>query len=194
MMIDIRTQRVLNTLEKLESFRAFEQGWDLGRGEKISEASIDSAEEIVLFASQQGVWKSSAFPAPSGSVLLAFPISKTWDIEVYADTDGTFDFSCERAGRADIIRTELSLEEACSLVVLYGNEEEVVKCLSESSILSNTTTRKLGDFAVQLLNLPLMEGFRYSMVNAPTTHQGAFAITSKTITDRLPEPQYITGS
>ncbi len=188
-----QSNRFANTIRKLDSFREFKDGWDLGRGEKIFESSIDSAKKIAEFAYEIGIWKSSAFPTPSGSVLLAFPISAELDIEVYAETDGTFSFSCERSGVDDIHYPDCTFKDACLLLRLFGQNTIGSTWSFESSITNSFTITNSSAFEVQRFAHPPTEGFQRSIMSAPRKNPGVCANTSINFIKEYREPPYITG-
>ena len=188
-------QRFNQTLAKIEGFNSYESGWDFGRGKPIEKRAIGIASEIVRQAFGRGIWKSSAFPTPSGQVLLAFPISKDLDIEIYINQDQTFDFTCEKNGNEIESREDLTLEETISLLNLYGNESIIEKCLSESLITASITTSSPEGFEAQHLNRRPTGAYLYSMNNAPKIILQAFANTSQnTIQKEYPAIPPTTGN
>lgn len=141
-MSDEPAARRDRTIARLEQFRAFKPGWDLGRGDAMDPAVLDMAERIVLAASYEDIWKTSAFPSPSGEVLLAFPLSPKLDIELYVRADGLVDFTCEKNGKIVKDLDGLSEEDALTQLRLYGKPNTVALWLSEFLTPPYITTQK----------------------------------------------------
>lgn len=186
-------ERLEKSLAKLEALREYEQGWDLGRGDKPSIIAIENAISLVKICSEHGVWKSSIFPSPSGAVLVAFPISDSLDIEVFLEADGLCDFRCEIKGKEDVVRPELSVQEACDLVNLYGNDFKN-QCLSESLTSLSTTITSKNDIAVPHSNPQVTEGYQVFVPTALLTPQEVFATIFKSTTKMSQEVQPSIGS
>lgn len=187
--------RLNQTLAKIDEFSTYETGWDFGRGQAIEKYAIQLATDIVRRAFSIGIWKSSAFPTPSGQILLAFPISKALDVEIYINRDQTFDFRCEKDGRETESREDLTLDETISLLNIYGNENIIEKCLSEFSIMKSITMPRQDDFEAPHLSLPLTGVYRYSTENAFNLILQVPANTSQgTIRREYPASPPITGA
>lgn len=189
----LKQERHDNSLAKIESIRSYTAGWDLGRGEKPSEVACNNAAILISECYKHNAWKTSVFPFPSGSILVAFLVSEKIDIEVVAEIDGSFSFRCESDGYIDVERSGLVLREACDLVILYSNENLKTICLSESLITRYTTTKSVSVIGVPPLRHQAMVDFLDSHLNARQTPVVEYASISKNTMKKSPEVQFFTG-
>lgn len=189
-----KQERKQLSLSKLDSFLQYEAGWDLGRGDKVSPTSIENARLLIEKTFENGVWKSSVFPSPSGAVLVAFPVSKVIDIEVVAETDGTFDLYYEGPNGQKETRANLNLDAACGLVNLFADPHLRIACLSESLITETTSIQIVNVSGVPLSSRQVMEDYQGFFATVRSLILGPSVSTSQNITAESQVIQSCIGS
>lgn len=82
------------TIEKIWSFLSLPQGWCFGHGSPAAYLIAIYAANIVSLLNSYEILKTDAFPAEDGSILVTGYVDD-YTVEVYCETNGSFEFVVE---------------------------------------------------------------------------------------------------
>jgi hypothetical protein len=167
---------------KLQEFTRLEAGWHYGRGLQTDQALLRLADWLLRKAFEHGLWRSNAFPATDGGVLLTFT-QAGHDIEIRLEVDGLHSYSHQvmADGRYLIEADELSTSDLWDR--LQRSAEAV--CTSESSTQS-TSTRTSSGFAAWRSSHQTTVDYQSSELRVPRGFRAASVSTSRLITPHRP--------
>lgn len=103
------------TQAKLSNLETYPKGWDLGRGDAISDQAVSFAREILEEAYHLGMWRSNVFAHLDGSVMLTFKLNGH-DVEIDVAEDGYLALRHEVSEEMVLERSEINRSELSELL------------------------------------------------------------------------------
>ena len=106
---------VLNTAQKIDSFRHFPKGWHYGEGEPALEIAARIAEHILWEFAKGGASDTEAFPGTSGEVMVTAYIGSHY-LEAIAESDGSVSLAYELDDVELFAKPRMPLKDAIAKV------------------------------------------------------------------------------
>jgi hypothetical protein len=186
---EIELLHFIETYGKLRIFSSYSDGWDLGRGAAINTSAIKASVNLLIYSFQIGLWRSNAFPSPSGGIM--FTITQNdHDLEIETLDGKQYSFICEVDGEEIISEEDINLDDVKSHLDEIANKI----CLSEPLTLPSTTTETPENFEAPHSHLLQQTAvFRSSTMNAQSPLAKGYVSTSPSSTQMLEAPQPYFG-
>ncbi len=115
----------ISTVEKIESFRKFNDGWSFGEGVKFNAASLNKALQLVKTAHALSFQETDAFPGLNGEVMVTLYSGQDyWEFTIEPDESVIFVY--ERGQETLAYEEGLPFEFAVSMITNLGMKNNLL--------------------------------------------------------------------